>query len=53
MEQMFLKKGIISVVCENCGRTNEISLKYFYDGFEGPFLCKYCGSILDIDIEEE
>jgi ribosomal protein S27E len=53
MEQLYLKHRSIIVKCEECGRDNNIPIKYFYDGFEGPFVCKFCGSILDIDVEEE
>jgi hypothetical protein len=52
MEQILLKKGVVSI-CQDCGRENNIPLKHFYDGFEGPFFCKFCGAILDLDIEEE
>jgi len=53
MEHLKLKHQTITVKCEECGRDNYIPLKYFYDGFEGPFICKFCGNILDIELEEE
>ena len=46
-------KKEISVVCCVCGRTNKIPIRYFYDGYEGPFLCKFCKNILDIDIDND
>ena len=46
-------KDKISVVCPKCNRVNIIPSRYFYDGYEGPFFCKFCGCILDIDVDYE
>ncbi len=46
-------KTKISIVCKNCGNINSIPTQYFYDGCEGPFLCKFCGDALEIDTDYE
>jgi len=50
---MLLKDKLIRRVCENCGKENTIPLRVFYDGFDGPILCQYCNSELDIDTDYE
>ncbi len=44
------QKGI-RAECEKCGSVNYIPIKHFYDGCEGPFFCKECGEVLDVDVE--
>lgn len=53
MEQILLKHKVINIKCEQCGKVNNIPLKYFYDGCEGPFFCKNCKYILEVDVDIE
>ncbi len=44
-------KKELSIICGNCGKTNKIPTRHFYDCFEGPFICKFCKDMLDLDVD--
>jgi hypothetical protein len=48
-----LTEKVIVVSCPNCRKRNEIPLRMFYDGYEGPIFCATCQEELQVDVEEE
>jgi len=48
-----ITEKVIVVACPNCKKRNEIPMRLFYDGFEGPVVCAQCKEEIEVDAEEE
>jgi len=47
-----MEEKIIVINCPNCKKRNEIPVRVFYDGYEGPMVCTWCHQDLEVDVEE-
>jgi len=48
-----IPEKVIVVSCPNCRKRNEVPVRLFYDGFEGPIVCSQCKEEIEVDVEEE
>jgi transcription elongation factor Elf1 len=44
-----MQERIITFECPHCSKKTCVSIRIFYDGYEGPILCDSCGEELDFD----
>lgn len=42
-----VEERLLTVRCKTCFYMNPVTISLIYDGFEGDFLCRNCGEVLD------